>query len=458
MISKIFGFLAHDFNLDAERRLLRYPHLKWMPVTHVCRAWRNISLNEPALWTSFVSVHPKFIQEIFARTGTAPLTLRHDGLGDLASANLRCIFEHIVEHPERVKKLSVYAKVPFVHLFNKPAPFLKILITAPDVEFPPDFLGGVAPRLTYVNCRGCLPPKANWLANITKLDCGQVYLEATYLSNLTQLRLHRGWAALDAEGSVIQCPGIDLLLSGLENMPSLQCLHVTLPEDMDTAPSTRSTPIHLPHLRGIVVRFEQPNIATMFDHLRVDNIESLHASWKNCTPVVEPVLHFFDRCYHGSNLHYLMRAPGEVEMCHPTDSNGVHIPILSLKGRGPIDLASILSLVTLCVPRIFQMKRSQKSGMPLDLKECETIEELHLSASFDLSALFDLDEDTSPPYPSLRRLRLEGTDFVCDSGHIPLLKRWLARRQSTIDLVLEHCDLSQSDLESLQEVACVTVS
>lgn len=201
--------------------------------------------------------------------------------------------------------------------------------------------------------------------------------------------------------------GIDPLLSGLENMPSLQRLHVALPEDMDTAPSTRSTPIHLPHLRDIVIRFEQPNMATMFDHLRVDNIESLHKSWKHCTPMVEPVLHFFDRCYHGSNLHYLMRAPGEVEMCRSIETTGVHIPILSLKGCGPIDLASILSLVTLCVPGIFHVKRSQKSAMPFDLKEGETIEELHLSASFDLSALFDLDEDASPPYPSLRRLSSE---------------------------------------------------
>lgn len=132
-----------------------------------------------------------------------------------------------------------------------------------------------------------------------------MYLEASYLSNLTQLRLHRGWAALDAEGSVIQCLSIDVLLSSLENMPSLQYLYVALPEDMVAAPSIRSTQIYLldssydmdlracdrlnlRDLRDLTAHFHlKPQMSSIFDHLEVDDLERLTTSWGG---YAEPVL------------------------------------------------------------------------------------------------------------------------------------------------------------------------
>ncbi|KAG9226558.1 hypothetical protein CCMSSC00406_0005775 [Pleurotus cornucopiae] len=45
ILSNIFGILDVTYNL----KKVLYPHLRWKAVTHVCRAWRHVALNEPTI-------------------------------------------------------------------------------------------------------------------------------------------------------------------------------------------------------------------------------------------------------------------------------------------------------------------------------------------------------------------------------------------------------------------------
>ncbi|KAG9223959.1 hypothetical protein CCMSSC00406_0004425 [Pleurotus cornucopiae] len=452
ILSMIFGIL------NDQRP--QYRHSKWIELTHVCRTWRNTALNDPSLWIDFVGVRPKWIPEIFARSKAAPLNLRYGHYNDIPH-QVSFVFDHVAEHPERIKKLEIHSKGPFLELLNKPVPFLESLsVTTTDVTFPPDFLGGAAPRLTFVKCNGGLPPDASWLANMTSLECGRVHLEAPYLSKLTSLHLCRGWAALDARDGVLERVSIDMFLSVVENMPLLQLLSFVFPRWMEESPSSRSTPVHLPHLRDITADFHDPKTATVFNHLRVDRIERLRTAWAYQPSMdavtLEPVCSFFERCYHGDDLQYLLQVGPDVEMHRYIGSTTAHTPVLLFADLPPTDLASIVDLVPRCVPRTFVTRLESHRQPVFALAECATIEELRLFPGHRAPSVFP--GYTAPPYPCLRRLHLESLSFVPKAKRIPQLKRWIAGRKSATKvelLVLKDCRLSVKDIESLRKVVPV---
>ncbi|KAA1475555.1 hypothetical protein DENSPDRAFT_932435 [Dentipellis sp. KUC8613] len=48
----------------------------WMAVTHVCRRWREVALQQPTLWTTIsADLGQKWMEEMLARSGSLPLTV-----------------------------------------------------------------------------------------------------------------------------------------------------------------------------------------------------------------------------------------------------------------------------------------------------------------------------------------------------------------------------------------------
>ncbi|KAF4593075.1 hypothetical protein EYR38_008785 [Pleurotus pulmonarius] len=422
------------------------------------------ALNDPSLWIDFTNVPPKWIPEVFARSKAAPLNLRYGHDSDYHIADQTSfIFDHVVEHPERIKTLEIHNKWHFFELLTKPAPFLDSLLIDAAVTFPPDFLGGVAPRLKFVSIRGgVLPPNASWLSNVTRLTCSRVHIKAPYLSKLTSLHLDRGWAALDARDEVVKRTSIDMLLSVLENMPLLQLLFFALPRQVDEVPSSRPTPVYLHHLRDITAHFyDCPTSATIFNHLRVDNVEKLHTIWPyqfNETAMVEPVCAFFEMCYHGDDLQYLLQTTSDLEMHRYIGTTTFHTPVLLFARFGPTDLAGVLNLLPRCVPRTFATRVGYLEKTTLPLGDCDTIEELHISTEYQRFTPFLFPAYTSPPYPSLRRLHLEYISFVPKAKRIPQLKRWITGRKSCTKvelLVMKGCRLSTKDIGLLRKAVPV---
>ncbi|KAG9222123.1 hypothetical protein CCMSSC00406_0009574 [Pleurotus cornucopiae] len=446
LLATIFGALDCD-----------YKH--WIVATHVCRTWRNTALNDPTLWADFTFLPRRWIPEVLARSKTALLRVRHR---DPQGAELTSFFDYIVEHPERIKILEI-ERGAFVNRLTKPAPYLEYLSVDTEVPFPPDFLGGLAPRLKTIRCRD-LPPEASWLSNLTRLDCKQVCLEAAYMSKLTSLKLGWGWAPLDATGRAIECMGIDGLLSALENIPSLQHLELCCPDG--AAPSSRPAPVHLPHLRDITLHFAEPEMADIFNHLSVDNIAKLTTYWRPpyrgeallSPAMIEPACRFFERCYHDGNLQYLrLHGNWSIEMHRFMGSTRVHTPVLLFKSLQITDVAGMMKLIPRCVPRIFSRRRDYGPEPPLPLTDCDSIEELHIESGYDIFTT-----DAVTPYPSLRQLQICDMNLALKKGfeRITQLKHWIAQRSSTSKielLVLRKCNLSDEVIQSLQEVVLVSV-
>lgn len=442
----IFGFLEYQFRGGT------HPHLEWNAVTQVCRTWRNAALNEPTLWIDFTEPHPKWIHELFARSQAAPLILRFD---PVAQDGLEFLIDHVDEHPERMKSLEICTKEPFSGLFNKPAPFLQALITGDDIEFPPDFLGGVAPRLEFLCSSGTLPLEASWLASVTKLDCRRLPLGARWFRQLTSLDLSWSWVALDARSGKIRRPSTEIILSALENMPLLQRLDIYFSYNMNETPCIRSKPVYLRHLNDITAYFSHPTTATIFNYLAVDSIEQLRTNWASSKSAnVEPVLHFFNRCYQGGDLHYLSQTT-RVEMGRFIGSNGEYVPVLALEEFQPADMASIVNQVPRCVPQLFETYLVHAFKMP-SLKECDTIEQLRVYRIPELDDVLEFNDTSPPPYPSLRRIHFVGINFSPKRQVIPSLKHWLAGRDSKIILKMSSCNISSKATESLRKVAFVT--
>lgn len=447
IFSRIFGILRTSCYRS------RYPHLEWKAVTHVCRTWRNSALNEPTLWTDFIKVHPNWVREIFARSKAAPLRLCYRDCG-YPSDVLDFIVEALVRSPERIKELRIfeYGEHSFIDRLVKPAPFLESLVVdfGTPVNLPLDFLAGVAPRLRSIKCNGNLPLEASWLASLRSLDySGVLHIKASWLSKLTSLRLERG-----ATCSM----SIDTLLSALENTPLLQCLRLVASPGTDDAPCHRSTPVHLRHLDDITFDLDsKPSIAKVFIHLRVDNIEKLRTSWPyqfGDISMIEHVCHFFNTCYRGDHLQYVAFDPHlglEMHRCIDLTGPAVHTPSLVFQS-GWSDPSIIVNLLPQCVPRILSTSLYPEVKA-LVLTECDTIEELRISSGYPHCYHFESNDASSPPYPSLQRLRIGRAVDGLGREETSQLTTWLSRRDPKVEVVIRECGLSREAVDALRAVA-----
>ncbi|KAF4606075.1 hypothetical protein EYR38_000120 [Pleurotus pulmonarius] len=458
VLSRIFGSLAYC------RHGYSSP-LQWIAATHVCHTWRNIALNEPSLWTDFTDVHPKWVREMFSRSKAAPLVLLQPR--PLDPPDIAFIFDHVIEFPERIGELRMSSDQAFLDRLIQPAPFLRSLVIG-EVNFPPNFLGGFAPRLRHLVYLGNLPLEASWLENLTGLESfGGVYLEASYLSGLTSLQLGSGWSAWDATSRRPTRITVDILLSALENMPLLRSLNLLLPKDVQQASSSRLAPVYLQYLVDVTIIFDTLEAATIFPHLRIDHLEKLLASGAcdENIAMIAPACHFFETSYHGGDLQYLLYKRQGFEFCR-IDPYGVHTPVLEIEDWAfltPSALACVVSLLPSFVPQVLEMVLDREFlPQAFALPDCGTIEELRITSSYVHSCiphdLFQTNDRSTPPYPSLRRLEFRFFNITSES--VNLLKRWVSVREpsTTLELIFKDCDIWEQDFASLQEVTAVSIS
>ncbi|KAF9497997.1 hypothetical protein BDN71DRAFT_516438 [Pleurotus eryngii] len=463
ILTKIIGILEHS---DRDRWEWGWNKLSaWVQVTHVCRAWRAFALNEPRLWTNLVAVSPDWLTDVLSRSKSAPLRLRFSD-GTRYSSKYIELLNTAVTSPERIEHLEIRSDSDLLSSFTKPAPMLESLEIRSNAEFPPDFLGGSAPRLRYIKSTRALPLEASWLANVVRLECQKVHFEAAWLSQLTTLALTEGWDAIDATSGAVRRVNVDTLLSALENMPSLQRLSFAPPKSFDAAPSSRSAPVHLHHLHDITVELGDKceAMALIFDSLMVDSIHTLETIWPRRwveIGTLRPVCHFFATYYEGPDLHVLRCTDRDTQFSISLDQYTV--PALSFKEHHPRPLSDFMRLLPCCTPRILDTNITATNVDSSCLRLVKAlhrapVEELHVvSSSSVLHTLFKLSNRPNPSYPFLRRLHIKGLD---DYDLVPRLKRWIAARRSVArleHLVIKGCDFFEEEIDSLQKIPSPTV-
>ncbi|KAI0277169.1 hypothetical protein BGY98DRAFT_901925, partial [Russula aff. rugulosa BPL654] len=70
ILARVFHVLVHEEPPFSRRR-----NLGWIRVTHVCRHWRQVALDDSSLWAriSGTQANTKWISEMLARAKNAPL-------------------------------------------------------------------------------------------------------------------------------------------------------------------------------------------------------------------------------------------------------------------------------------------------------------------------------------------------------------------------------------------------
>lgn len=214
----------------------------------------------------------------------------------------------------------------------------------------------------------------------------------------------------------------------------------------------------------MTIVFETLEAGAIFHHLRIDEIKKLIASG-SCDEniaMLEPACHFFETYYRGRDLQHLRYNRHEFEICR-IESYAVPIPVLTFEYWAvltPSALESVVSLVPSCVPQVLEMVLDTGSPEAFALPECGTIEELRITSSHAHSYiplnLFQSDDASTPPHPSLRRLVFEVFDF--NTEFTDLLKHWISARRPSVafELVFKDCGICEQDFASLQEVAAVS--
>ncbi|KAF8498170.1 hypothetical protein F5888DRAFT_227454 [Russula emetica] len=236
----------------------------WIKVTHVCRHWRQVALDDSSLWARIgrTRMNRKWISEMLARARNAPLDIEFNAVAMSSREALLLIRPHISRTRQfRFHGLSTLHSDIVRDIFSWEAPALEHFELKVSAHSPVTFrdLGesmlfkGHAPRLrTFSLSRVVIP----W----SLIPRGQ----------LTQLKIDRFNEELHSSGDLNQL--IDLLV----NSPALEILALEscLPSQLTEFPHGRT--IQLPHLSRLRLRGSTSRIMNMLKMLKLPSSTTLH--------------------------------------------------------------------------------------------------------------------------------------------------------------------------------------
>ncbi|KAI0330911.1 hypothetical protein GY45DRAFT_1323043 [Cubamyces sp. BRFM 1775] len=267
ILSEIFTFVAIDAYESRQRpQHPRIQSYQWLSVTYVCRAWREIALNTPRLWSHIVLTSSKIVPEIISRSKKAPLwitgSVDHEGDPRLA------MLDRLVEDPMRIKELRLNAPERLIQIMSAkwatPAKALESIMLSSDHGcFEHAALFPIKPLSNFFS--GETP-------NLRRLEIKRVSLHwnnPLFCSSLRTLVVHSRYDPTPRLGELPQ------LLDALETMQSLETLYLNeaiprLPDSATHIPEPQRT-VALPKLRSITLLSDALECANMLAHLSLPN-------------------------------------------------------------------------------------------------------------------------------------------------------------------------------------------
>jgi hypothetical protein len=241
----------------------------WIRVTHVCRRWRQVAIDDSSLWARIrgIPTNAEWISEMLARAKNAPLEIELNDVGRSSPETLFMVAPHLSHTRQlRLHGLSKYHSGGIQAIFSREAPALEHLeltanrtsysgnVTFPDIGGKMLFKGR-APRLRTFSLYQVTTP-------LSIVPCGQ----------LTKLKIASSYEDI--------VPPVDLneLIDLLVNCPSLEIL--ALESCGSCLPSQPECPqgrtIHLPHLSRLRVRGSTSHIMNMLKMLKLPSSTTLH--------------------------------------------------------------------------------------------------------------------------------------------------------------------------------------
>ena len=261
ILARVFHLLVlEDPHFSGERKL------DWIEVTHVCRHWRQVALDNSSLWARIPDIwkHTEWISEMLARAKNAPLDIESHAGARPSPEALLMIPPHLSHTRQlRFRNLSTLHSDSIREIFSWEAPALEhfelmVAEDLPQVITFPDLGGnmlfkGHAPRLRTFSLSQLVIP---W----SLIPRGQ----------LVQLKIAVPQEDVHSPGDLNQL--IDLLV----NCPALEILALEscLSSQLTEFPHGRT--IHLPHLSRLRLCGSTSRIVNILKMIKLPPSAKLH--------------------------------------------------------------------------------------------------------------------------------------------------------------------------------------
>ena len=269
--------LARAFHLIAlkEPPLSGNRNLGWNRVTHVCRHWRQVALEDPTLWAKIwgIPTNTKLISEMLARAKDAPLDIE---LNLEARSSFRAL---LVIPPLLSRTRQLRFRDLYVHLWCIREMFTSGALEAPALE---QFELSTDPPFILPDLGGNMLSKGH-APRLRTFSLSQVFIPWSLIPRgLTQLKMAYSHEILGFPVDLNQL--IDLLV----NCPSLEILALEscLPPQLDK--SVHGQTIHLPHLSRLRLRGPTLRIVNMLRMFKLHSSAALHL---NCNVPTTTIYH-----------------------------------------------------------------------------------------------------------------------------------------------------------------------
>ncbi|KAA1470930.1 hypothetical protein DENSPDRAFT_82103 [Dentipellis sp. KUC8613] len=239
--------------------------LGWILVTHVCRYWRDIAIQNSSLWCEIdTGLDLLFLEEQLARSQSSPISWSIHS--DTGPRQIALLSQHLFHIGNLSCSDVIYHPGEFAEkVLTRPAPLLRRLAISESIHLgqdevlvtlPSDIFAGSTPSLRFLSIRGAQLP---WL-----LPC---------LSNLVELKINAFNSAIFStpSGSAPSpitgrpVPASSLLYHALPQLRSLRTLHLTacLPE----ATTERHEIVEMPFLEDLQLTGEITSCRQLINHI-----------------------------------------------------------------------------------------------------------------------------------------------------------------------------------------------
>lgn len=152
--------------------------LRWIQVSHVCRRWREIALEYPALWAILPPVHPEWLRLMIQRSAGVPISVDL-GSWDVDLREYQPQLAEVLPQTSRLYQLALrdvgWLVMENLAFIGPRAPILKALsIDLTDhwaSALPQHCLAQGAPRLQVLRLHNCsIQPTSKLLRELTELQ------------------------------------------------------------------------------------------------------------------------------------------------------------------------------------------------------------------------------------------------------------------------------------------------
>ncbi|KAI6042907.1 hypothetical protein EDC04DRAFT_3057868 [Pisolithus marmoratus] len=264
LLTAVFLEYARDWHVD---NITTYANLipDWVSVSHVCRTWRHVALNCPALWACLFFVSRRWMDELLARSKTYPLSIYID-LSHVHPSEPVKALEKALRHMDRIQHLWICCSrsdsAAFLHRLTAAAPILRSFrlcltpIGYPDqqITIDEDTFAGSAPSLRELRLEKC---RVDWSSPI--------------LNGLTNLNLSRI--------STMSVLSMDTVIRTIGRLPDLQQLRLegSLPGVSAGSFDLRDiVKVPLPKLEHVTLTDSISSIVALLAHLEFPRSATVH--------------------------------------------------------------------------------------------------------------------------------------------------------------------------------------